>query len=77
MEPTEKKPPIGLMPRTIWVEKTSRERLLQIADAMYRYGDAGRAIPLEWILELGLLVHGSGDAETASRNGTPDTEALG
>jgi hypothetical protein len=43
-----KKPPIGLIPRSIW----DFQRIDQISNAINRYIDAGYAIPEEWIEEL-------------------------
>ena len=43
-----KKPPLGIMPRTIWEEKRKKD----IVDAMKRYVDEGAHIPLDWINEL-------------------------
>lgn len=50
-----KKPPLGLMPRWLFDEKFPdatvldiEGRLQSVADAMYRYHDAGQEIPKEW-----------------------------
>ena len=41
------KPPIGIMPRYIWVAKRKRE----ILDAVKRFIEAGAEIPTEWLDE--------------------------
>jgi hypothetical protein len=43
-----KKPPIGLVPRFVSV----RNRVCAILDAMRRYAEVGKAIPIEWRSEL-------------------------
>ena len=44
---TNKKPPLGLMPRKLWDEKRADE----IRAAIERYQEAGVVIPAEWIEE--------------------------
>ena len=41
------KPPLGVMPRKTWY----RQRQKDLADAMFRYLEAGMKIPAEWIEE--------------------------
>lgn len=50
VEPFERipAPPIGLRPRWFIVER----RILEIKEAMNRYINADKALPLEWIEEL-------------------------
>lgn len=48
----ESKPPIGLMPQSVWVDL----RIKDITDAMKRYLDAGKYIPVEWADELADLI---------------------
>ena len=45
------KPPLGVMPRYIWVRKRQEE----LAAAMQRYLEAGKSIPREWIDEYNEL----------------------
>jgi hypothetical protein len=42
-----KKPPLGLVPK--WVRQ--RERYYEICQAIARYYDADKQIPIEWIVE--------------------------
>ena len=46
------KPPLGLVPRFIVVEK----RTVEILEAMIRYASAGYRIPQEWREELDYLL---------------------
>lgn len=48
---TFKKPPLGLMPKYVWI----RLRIKEILKAMARYHDAGMITPLAWIEELAEL----------------------
>ena len=47
-----KKPPIGIMPRYIWIEK----RIEDIKTAMKRFSEAEEDIFEEWYVELGQLI---------------------
>jgi hypothetical protein len=47
------KPPIGLMPKQLWVEN----RLREIAAAIQRYLDEKFEIPVEWVEEYNELSH--------------------
>ena len=47
-----KEPPLGLMPRCIWIE----HRTYEILAAMERYSEAGMVIPVEWIGELDYMI---------------------
>lgn len=40
----EEKPPLGIMPKKIWIE----QRMKVIGRAMFRYLEAGKEIPEEW-----------------------------
>lgn len=42
------KPPVGLMPRKIWLET----RFKEILDAIKRYSDVNKQVPMEWLNEL-------------------------
>jgi hypothetical protein len=42
------KPPLGLMPRYIWLEK----RRVDIEGAISRYKDVEKKVPLSWFTEL-------------------------
>ena len=46
------KPPVGLMPRSIWVGK----RIKDIQAAIARYAKADLTVPDEWFLELSELI---------------------
>lgn len=46
------KPPLGLIPRQI-VEEL---RLSEVIEAIYRYLEVGKKIPLEWIEEYNDLI---------------------
>lgn len=46
------KPPLGVMPYSIFKSRTNKTRAIELSDAMVRYADADKKIPLEWILEL-------------------------
>lgn len=48
---SEKKPPIGIMPRKFWDE----QRLQNLSAAINRYLCAGRLVPTEWINEYNEL----------------------
>lgn len=48
------KPPLDVMPRDIW----DRKRQEELAAAMQRYLEAGKAIPREWIDEYNELSDG-------------------
>ena len=50
------KPPSGIMPRNIWQDKVSRERIAALLDAMERFTRSSRAVPEEWIAELRELI---------------------
>jgi hypothetical protein len=51
-EPKRKKPPVGLRPR--WL--AMKHRTQEILDAMERYSLAGMGVPLEWLVELAILI---------------------
>lgn len=42
------KPPLGLMPEWVWIEK----RINEIDEAVKRYLEAGKEIPVSWVSEL-------------------------
>ena len=48
---TIEKPPIGLMPRKVWLE----QRMNEIGEAVQRYEDANKDAPQEWIREWNLI----------------------
>lgn len=48
MEELAEKPPIGLIPNTIWIQ----ERMAEIWLAINRFKASNREIPREWIAEL-------------------------
>lgn len=47
------KPPIGLVPKDIW----KLRRLKDIKEAIERYLEDGREIPMEWISEFNQLLN--------------------
>ena len=49
----KKKPPLGLMPRTLWLDMREQEVKL----AIQRYLDEGFEIPVQWVEEYNELSH--------------------
>lgn len=47
------KPPRGLMPKEIYERECNEKRIVDILEAMARYSEAGKVIPVKWIEELG------------------------
>lgn len=45
------KPPIGLIPKRIWLTIIYEKRFIEIASAINRYVEAGMEIPIEWLNE--------------------------
>ena len=52
MNNNKQKPPLGLMPHSVFLLK----RLEEIFEAIERYHQANRQIPIEWITEYNLLI---------------------
>lgn len=48
IHPPTTKPPLGLMPRNIWIDNRKSE----VIDAIHRYLDAGKDVPAAWLEEL-------------------------
>ena len=48
MKPNEEKPPLGLIPKDVWIH----QRALEIISAMERYVRANKPIPSAWLDEL-------------------------
>ncbi len=46
------KPPLGLIPEDIYAIQVNAERTRMILDAMKRYSEAEKPIPMKWITEL-------------------------
>lgn len=46
------KPPLGVTPDNIYWEMCYRTRVADIADAIVRYVEAGKPVPVEWAKEL-------------------------
>jgi len=46
------KPPLGLTPIKNWEQGKDKERIADIVDAMTRYSENEKVIPLDWISEL-------------------------
>lgn len=47
-------PPVGLRPRSV----VEQQRLLEIFEAMHRYVQVGKEVPIEWRVELDDLLRG-------------------
>lgn len=56
----KKRPPIGIMPRHVWLEflegpepseDEKRDRRADLRNAINRYQKAGIAVPMKWIIE--------------------------
>ena len=52
------KPPLGLIPKSIYEAQIMLERMNMIVDAMKRYAAVQKPIPVEWIEELEELMKG-------------------
>ena len=46
-----KRPPLGLVPRDIWFYNVLKERIKEIMEALNRYMEAKKKVPVEWIEE--------------------------
>lgn len=46
-----KRPPLGLVPRDIWFYNVLKERIKEIMEALNRYMEAEKKVPVEWIEE--------------------------
>jgi hypothetical protein len=46
------RPPVGLRPEWISDHHNSRNRLIEISEAMMRYAEAHKPAPLDWCREL-------------------------
>ena len=44
--------PIGVLPRNIWEQKKTEERVCELKDAISRYIEANWPIPQPWVDEL-------------------------
>lgn len=53
----ERKAPLGVTPRFIWLEQVNHARISELLAAMRRYVVASQPIPIAWLDEVGLLVH--------------------
>ena len=42
------KPPLGIMPKELWV----RQRNIELGEAIIRYHEAGLDVPPQWIIEF-------------------------
>ena len=47
------KPPLGIEPHKIWIE----QRITNLIDAMNRYIQDSRKVPIEWMEEYNKLIH--------------------
>lgn len=45
-------PPVGLMPKYLWLDQVRNQRVNDIVAALERYAFAGRAANPDWIVEL-------------------------
>jgi len=50
------KPPIGIMPRELWLSSRDEIRLKDIKETIVRYVNADKPIPDEWIEEYKYLI---------------------
>lgn len=50
-----KKPPIGVVPRTIWNLQQDAQRATELLAAVNRYVKAKKQVPTEWFRELTAL----------------------
>ena len=50
--PLAQRPPLGVLPRQIWLEVVIGERIKDLLSAMKRYAAAGKPISSEWFNEL-------------------------
>lgn len=46
------KPPLGLIPEDIYEIQSNTERMAMIIEAMRRYAEAEKPIPIKWVNEL-------------------------
>jgi hypothetical protein len=51
-----KKPPLGLMPKHIFEHNNNIKRFEDVCDAISRYYNESRKIPIEWISEYNELI---------------------
>jgi hypothetical protein len=49
---SSERPPLGLMPEQAFIALAAQQRVQQIIDAMKRYSEAGKSVPMAWIEEL-------------------------
>jgi len=49
---TAEKPPIGVMPESVWNWHQRRNRMIELMQAMLRYSEAGKPVPVAWCEEL-------------------------
>lgn len=53
----EVKPPLGIMPQKYWLDKVRSERVIELNNAMIRYFEANKEIPIEWVKERNELIN--------------------
>lgn len=46
-----KKPPLGVMPKYLWVILVRKQRLSELMNAISRYHSEGKDVPKEWFIE--------------------------
>lgn len=49
-------PPVGLLRQDLWFKTIQTKRMHDILEAMKRFSECSKPIPLDWIYELGNLV---------------------
>ena len=49
------KPPLGIVPKHLWIQKVYSKRLEDIREAIDRYSVVGRPVPKEWVSEHNLI----------------------
>lgn len=50
------KPPLGVMPQKYWWDKVRGDRIIELNNAILRYLEANKEIPIEWIKERNELL---------------------
>lgn len=51
------KPPLGVMPQKYWWDKVRDERVIALNNAMVRYFEANKEIPIDWVKERNELLN--------------------
>jgi hypothetical protein len=51
------RPPLGVIPKWLWIEKMNNDRIDQLKAAIKRSMDANHRVPPEWVEEYNELVN--------------------